>query len=103
MLNYDPDATSQVSPEEFERGLALGFHPINVICDEPDAKYGDHTGVSFIAFGPFVPRVGDQIKIQDGKLCTVTKVCFNVLGDDKLKTIVPNVCAVVSRVPPLRE
>jgi hypothetical protein len=94
MLNYDPDRVPKFDPETVESARRAGLSQVCVICDEPGAKVGDHIGVSFAAFGTFLPRVGDQIKLQDGELCRVTQVLFKVSGVPEGVVLFPNVYAV---------
>ena len=94
MLNYDPNEKPIVPPEILALAKREGLHPINVICEEPGAKVGDHTGVSFIGFVEFVPRIGDEIQLDDGGYCRVKRVVFKITGDSELRMLVPNVAAV---------
>jgi hypothetical protein len=73
-ISYDSDKTPHLDPEMSRIARKLGMFPINVICNEPDAQPGDHTGVSFFAFVDVVPRIGERIVLQDGKKITVTNI-----------------------------
>ncbi len=100
MLNYDPDAKANCSAEMTQLAMDLGLQVANLICDEPDAKVGDHTGVSFAAMVPFPPRAGDYITLEDGRICEVKRIHFKVVShrdaNGKLVSIllVPNVRAI---------
>lgn len=49
------------------------LHPVNIICDEPNACVGDNVGVSFLALVSSISRGGDEIKLEDGRSCEVKK------------------------------
>ena len=51
--------------------------------------------VSFSAYGPFLPRTGDRLDLEDGTVCQVTRVLFGFSrgGATKFPTYVPNVYA----------
>jgi hypothetical protein len=96
MLNYDPDDKPKLDTAMLMEAREFGLHPVNVICDEPDARVGHHGGVSFIAFAAFAPQVGDRIEIQDGKLCEVKRAYYKVsqIGKTAMFSLVPNLYAV---------
>lgn len=101
MLSYDPDAKPEIPAEMIEEGRELGLHPVHFICDEPGAKVGDQTGVSFFALVPFLPSVGDRLRLEDGKTCEVKRVYWKVWGRRDTATNLealfasPNVVAVL--------
>ena len=74
-------------------GPALIHH---VICDEPNAKVGDFEGVSFWIAGAYLPREGEVFCLDDGTLCKVKAVTFNVarIKGEKFILAMPNVYAV---------
>jgi len=102
MLSYDPDEKPELDPDAVEEGIRLQMHPINVTCDEPDAKVGDPSGVSFIAFAPFIPREGEGIQLEDGESCQVKRVIYKLSRrpGSKMVMMVPNVYAVRLFVDP---
>jgi hypothetical protein len=96
MFHHDPASVYKLDPEALARARHLGLHPIHIICDEPGAKPGEHTAVTFLAFVAFVPQVGEIIKLEDGKSCQVHKVVHKQLKDHAsgLISLTPNVHAV---------
>jgi hypothetical protein len=96
MWTYDPDEIPELDPETLGQAKGLGLHPIHVICDEPNSQVGDHTGVSFVAFSEFLPRVGDSIDLEDGTVCEVRRVYHKLARNPETNYImlVPNVFAV---------
>jgi hypothetical protein len=92
-LNYDPGARSQVTDEIVGKARRLGFHVFNVICDEEGARAGDDTGVSFAAVAPFLPRVGEEIQLEDGKVCRVKRVIYVAGAREGFVLVFPNVYA----------
>jgi hypothetical protein len=98
MFSYDPDRVPNIDPAVLRQGLDMGLHPVQIICEEKEnAKPGDQTGVSFIAFVPFVPRIGEDVKLEDGKVCRVRAVYYRVVTnpDSRMITLVPNVVAIL--------
>lgn len=94
-VNYDPDGLPQATPELILHALEKNLQIIHVICDEPDAKVGDHSGVSFLTMTSFLPRVGDQVKLEDGKYCIVRRVFFAVSKSENHPGLVANVYATL--------
>jgi hypothetical protein len=97
MINYDPHARIPLDPTLRADALRQGLHAIHVVCNEPDVKVSDQTGVSFLAFVPFVPRVGENIQLEDGNLCRVEAVWYKAVTDEGWTTLMPNVFAF--RIP----
>jgi len=99
LINYDPDGKPNFSDEMLKDAERCRLHPVNVICDEPNACVGDETGISFIALVPFIPREGDRIHLEDGRSCEVKRICHKVVvgrnseGQAKSIRLVPNVVA----------
>lgn len=93
MLSYGSDETANVDRDAVERGLALGLRPLNVICDEPGAKVGDSTSVSFVVFVEYLPRPGDRLELEDGNVCEVQRVYHKLtrVADENVPCLVPNV------------
>ncbi len=96
MLNYDPDGRPEIDPQSLKEATDLGLKMIHVICDEPGAKVGDASGVSFPAFVDFVPQVGDRIGLEDGSSCSVKRVYYKLarMPGKKWVSMLPNVFAV---------
>jgi hypothetical protein len=99
LINYDPDGKPIFTDDIIEEAEQLRLHPVLILCDEPRAQVGDPTGVSFIALVAFIPRQGDRIVLEDGRVCEVSKVYYKVLprkdthGKTQSILLVPNVTA----------
>jgi hypothetical protein len=104
-INYDPDGAPDLDPAMSREAERLGMHIVHVVCDKPGAKVGGQTGVSFYAIVPFIPRAGDRIGLEDGKVCVVKGVIFGVVsreaadGGGTVTIMVPNVVATRMRSP----
>ena len=95
MLSYDPDKIPEMDWEAYEEAQRLGLHAIHVICDPKDAQVGEHTGVSFLTFAEFLPRINDVIDLENGTKCVVQRVIFRVTRlSPKLTRLMANVYAV---------
>ena len=70
MNSNDPDEAA------LAEGVRMGLHPIQIICDEPDAKVNAPQGTSFLALVAFVPRVGEMVQLWDGQMAKVTGVYY---------------------------
>ncbi|MDP1660715.1 MAG: hypothetical protein Q8L55_02265 [Phycisphaerales bacterium] len=99
--NYDPDGAAEISKAQLEAARALRLRVVNLMCDLPNAKVGDFGAVSALVLMPFLPRVGEQIQLQNGKRCTVTKVIWGIVdqaepdGETTFTIATPNVYAVL--------
>lgn len=87
MLNYEPDQKPEMTPRALARAIKLHLTPVNIICNEPDAKVGDSTGVSFIAYVDYVPRIGERIVLQDETTCEVRMVYHKVVLEPETQMI----------------
>ena len=56
----------------------MHLHIYHIICDEPNAKVKDFAGVSFWIAGAWIPREGELFCLEDGTVCKVKAVTFNV-------------------------
>jgi len=103
MIEYDPDKKAEVTAEIVKAAERYRLHIINVLCDPPGAKIEDQTGVAFISLSPFLPRPGDKIDLEDGRVCKVKGVSFQVVterdskGKARFCALVPNVYAIALR------
>ncbi len=99
LINYDPDGIPILTDDILEEAEQLRLHPVLVLCDEPGARVGTLTGVSFVALVAFIPRHGDRIVLEDGRTCEVNRVYYKVTtrknAREKAKSVllVPNVTA----------
>jgi hypothetical protein len=75
-ISYNPDRTPHSDPSLFDEARAEGMQVIEVICEEEGARAGDPTGLSFAAIVPFLPRIGERLLLQDGKVCVVRDVIW---------------------------
>jgi len=74
----------------------MHLHIYHIICDEPNAKVKDFAGVSFWIAGAYLPREGELFCLEDGTVCKVKAVTFNVgrIKGEKFVLTMPNVYAV---------
>ncbi len=94
-VNYDPNGKPEVSADMINLARDLGLQVVNVICDEGGAQVGDHTGVSFIAMTPFLPRPGDRIALEDGRICQTKCAFFKLSRMTGYIGLVPTVYATL--------
>ena len=92
-ISYDPDQTPNLSKEALAAARARGQQIVYVICDEEGAKVGDTGGVSFFAATPYIPRIGEEIELQDKSICVVQSIIWRVVMHAGRDTplLVPNV------------
>jgi hypothetical protein len=100
LINYDPDGKPEITREMTQLATALRMHIVHVICDEPPGEEGEEgeegwAGVSFAAVMPFLPCVGHEIRLEDGKTCRVERVIYRVFTRDGCVCANPNVYAVL--------
>ena len=79
-VNRDPSGLPPVGKELIQQAKAENYQIVHVVCDPTEE---DNSCVSFMAMTPFLPRPGDQLQLEDGQFCSVTRVYFKVgrLGD----------------------
>ena len=79
-VNRDPSGLPPVGKELIQQAKAENYQIVHVVCDQTE---DDNSCVSFMAMTPFLPRPGDQLQLEDGQFCSVTRVYFKVgrLGD----------------------
>ncbi len=101
LISRDPNERPVLTPAMARHAAETRQNVINVLCDRPGAKVGDAGAVTFLAVTPFVPRAGEQIRLEDGHVCQVESVSYTVArvageeGNADLITLVPNVIAVL--------
>jgi hypothetical protein len=96
-INYDPDGSPSPDDEAFRAAARAGATMLQVVCDEPDARVGEHVGVSFAAMVYSIPRVGEHIQLEDGGFCKVKRVIHKTGRIGGVIAMQPTVYAV--RVP----
>jgi len=92
-VNRDPSGLPPVGKELIEQAKQENFQIVHVVCSQHESD--DDSCVSFMAMTPFLPRPGDQLQLEDGQFCSVTRVYFKVgrLGDNF--ALVPNIFATL--------
>lgn len=94
-VNYDPDGIPELTAGMLEQAAELDLQILNVICDEPGARYGDNTGVSFAVLSQNLPRQGDRLILEDGKTCEVKRVYFKTVRFQQEPHLVATVYAIL--------
>jgi hypothetical protein len=68
VISYGEDETPDYPPEMAAVAIRHGMFVIQIIC-------GDHSdSVNFMALVNAVPRVGERVILEDGKICRVKDV-----------------------------
>jgi hypothetical protein len=101
-ISYDPREPPAITQEmmDFARDNALTL--ICIMCDDLRVPPEDRSGVSFFAAVSFVPRIGEEIWLEDGKRCRVDNIVHkttSIAPPQNKKaiavTMLPNVHAVL--------
>jgi hypothetical protein len=80
MLEYDPDKIPEEPSEESKRKAeSLGFRMIQVVCLDPDVEQG--VPVTFAAMISIMPRAGDLIELEGGRVCKVVMAQFTAMPE----------------------
>ena len=81
MLEYDPDMIPEEPSEELKRKAeSLGCHMVQVVClDDPDQEQG--VPVTFDAMISVMPRAGDLIELEGGRVCKVVMAQFTAVPE----------------------
>ncbi len=83
------------------KAKAARGHVIHVICHDPINEGGEVQGMSFLAIAAFLPRVGDKIFLDNGRICEVESSVFKAVktsdasGTIESISLIPNVGAVL--------
>jgi hypothetical protein len=80
MLEYDPDIIPEEPSEELKRKAeSLGCHMVQVVCLDPDREQG--VPVTFYAMISVMPRAGDLIELENGRVCKVVLAQFTTIPE----------------------
>ena len=96
MLEYDPEKIPEEPSEELMRKAeSLGFRMVQVACLDPDEEQG--VPVTFDAMISVMPRAGDLIVLENGRVCKVVMAQFNTITErnaaGKLESV--HLCPVI--------
>lgn len=93
-VSRDPDKVPEVNSNHIAKAAKLNMQIAHIICDENGAKVGDPGGISFVALVPAIPRIGENLHLQDKTRCIVRQIDWSIVTDpDGLLRIFPNVYA----------
>ena len=80
MLEYDPAKIPEEPSEESRRKAeSLGFRMVQVACLDPDKVLG--VPVTFAAMISIMPRAGDLIELEGGRVCKVVMAQFTAMPE----------------------
>ncbi len=75
MISQDPLSRPVASPELVELSRRLGQKIVHIsLATIPTLENPTPTGPSFLTMVDFLPRVGELIRTENGKLCKVVSV-----------------------------
>lgn len=101
MLNYEPEKTPTVTLRQIEEAKKQLLQLVHMICVPESEIEKPENPVSFFALVPAIPRIGELVEIQDGKVCLVERIWWRVVkqktsGDEEeeIVRLVPNVLAI---------
>jgi hypothetical protein len=100
MIRYDPRHPPMASGEIFDQAQACGMGIFYVICAPRGGDINSDGAVRFLAAGYSLPRMGEKIVTEDGKVCEVTDIqhCITPLGGTQKRPnalwLLPTVTAV---------
>jgi len=77
LVTSQPHTGTMITDEFATAARELNMHPINIICDPPHPGV-DGGGVSFITAVYEIPRMGERILLDDGRICEVQQVVHKV-------------------------
>jgi hypothetical protein len=94
-ISYDRDDDAPPPQELYDFALNNGLKVTQVTCFE-SPKDAD-TAMMFFAVTPEVPRLGERIRLENGRICIVNQVRWVVeksqSGNLQFVKLVPNVVA----------
>ena len=77
-INRDPSGLPPSGEELTQQAKQENYQIVHVICAHYESNEEHGSCVSFMALTPFLPRLGDQLQLEDGQFCSVTRVYFKV-------------------------
>jgi hypothetical protein len=90
-VSRDPDKAVVASEKLWKLSEESGMPVLNVICDSPSGNC-----ISAVMLAPFLPPVGSRITLQNKSVAEVTKVLFDVVGNNEsIFVLRPTVYAVM--------
>lgn len=101
-ITYGPDGKPvPPSPDVIQAARAAGLVQVQILCEDPGSDSSDPTGKSFWAFVPCVPRIGEELWLENMEPLTVKNVVHNFLAADAagLVTALPIVIAMKNAHP----
>jgi hypothetical protein len=98
-FNRDADDLPELSQAMIARAVQQNMHPVAVTLEEPGA-IEDDPSLEFYALMSFIPRSGDRIVLENGRVCEVERVYYQIhrnadaAGANETITLTPTVVAV---------
>jgi len=77
LVTTQPHVGTIITPEFAAAARELGMKPVNIVCDSPYPAERDE-GMSFITAVYEIPRIGERILLDDGRICEVQQVVHKV-------------------------
>jgi hypothetical protein len=101
LVNRDPKGKPLITEAMVLRAKEMGLQLAAIYCADTEVEIEDEMGISFIALVPFLPRAGDRIALENGRVCEVQKAFFKIVqmrdtsGVADAILLVPNVLAIL--------
>lgn len=87
--SHDLSQPPTINMKAWKFAQSNGLQVFHVICDQRIENV--FTGVMFYGVGPCVPRLGEEIRLENGTLCRVTRVLYGVTTSDEVSVVTPTV------------
>ncbi len=89
-ISHDSNSFPVVSQEMLDVSAKEALRIVFVVCDSGE-QGNPQPGVAFVAMGPFLPRVGELLKLEDRNYCRVHEVAFSVNRLNKFPALIPTI------------
>ncbi|WP_422930022.1 hypothetical protein [Singulisphaera sp. PoT] len=100
--SYDGDNDRTVTTETYESAGKIGLKPLRFVCLRERTRPWDRAGDHSIVFAHFLPRAGERIETEEGRICRVESVIHKLvqLPDSDIISFMPIVVAEPIANPP---
>jgi hypothetical protein len=98
-FDRDPDEIPRPSQAMIARAMQSNMHAVAVTLEEP-GTIEDDPALEFHALVSFIPRSGDRIVLENGRVCEVERVYYQISrttddpGGEETVILTPTVVAV---------
>ncbi len=92
-VSRDPDKKPTVSPQLHEYAVMQNKQIVSVAVFDGDVDDPDTESMNFVCATPFIPRIGESIRLENGVLVKVLDIEYRVVTSGDVVMLWPNLLA----------